>query len=372
MIRICYIIPSLSMGGTERQLTHLLRGLAPDHDLSLVCTHHDGALVGDARRVGAHVNIITTRGGWDLRLMIRLRPILRAYRPDIVHTFLFGFDWPANFIARTVGVPIIVSSRRELASWMKRRHIFMQRKANQYVDCIVANSHAVAEFAIQQEKADPTLFRIIPNGIDADEFVSQCDTNLLRRRYKVPFHRHIIGMVANFSPVKDHALFIETAAELIRRRADVHFLLVGRGPLEKDIERHIARHKLEDCFTRVTTVAEMADLYALMDVSVLCSKVEGFPNAIMESMAAGKPVVAAAVGGIGEIVRDGDTGRLVSSRNPTEWANAIDAVLNDKDSSHAMGSRAATYVRHELTVEQMIENYRRLYAELLAAKTRRH
>jgi len=288
--RVCYVIPSLSVGGTERQLVELTKGLVRDHEVTVVCTHHDGTLAGEARRCGAYVRVLGCRGGWDVTLGQRLRKLLRAHKPDVLHTFLFGFDLLANRAARKAGVSVVVSSRRQLATWHKRRHVYFQRLGNGLVDAIVANSRAVADFAIEQERADRALFRVIPNGIDADDFVSGKDLRQIRLRYRIPFNRRVVGMVASFTPVKDHFLFVDTARELLRRRADLHFLMIGRGPLVNAVERHISRLRMpEDCFTRLSTVAELADLYAVMDCSVLCSKAEGFPNAVIESMAAGRP-----------------------------------------------------------------------------------
>ncbi len=371
MRRIAYVIPSLSVGGAEWQLVYLLRGLIQDHTLTVVCTHHDGALSGNARRLGAFVRVIGARGGgWDFTLKRKIARLLRAHRPDIVHLFMFGFDLYPCQAARAVGVPVIISSRRQLATWKKRRHIWIQKKANKLVDCIVANSQAVAQFTIEQERADPALFRVIPNGVNADEFVSDTDTHQLRRRYRIPFNTHVVGIVANFSPVKDYPLFVAMAEALLQRRPDVHFLTVGTGPQSGPIERLIRKRGLRDRFTRIGTVSERADLYALMDVLVLCSKVEGFPNAVIEAMAAGIPVVASAVGGVPEVVADGTTGRLVSSRNPVDFADAVAWMLDHSESSKAMAAKAGQYVRRELPMQKMVDSYRALYAELLA-KTRR-
>ena len=371
MIRVCYVIPSLSVGGTERQLTELLQGLAADHELVVVCTRHDGALAGDARRAGADILVLDTGTAWNPWLFWKLRKVFRRRRPDVVHTFMSGFDLAANMAARSAGVPVVISSRRELATWMKRRHRLMQDWANRYVDCIVANSGAVAQYARTNERVDPSRIRVIPNGIRPEAFVSGSDRHHLLLRYRIPFHSHIVGIVANFSSVKDHALFVRTAEVLMKRRADVHFLMVGTGPLARQIEDVIAARGMESCFTRVTALPEMRDLYALMGVSVLCSKAEGFPNAVMESMAAGRPVVAAAVGGIPELVRDGVTGRLVSSRRPEDFADAVEWVLDRPDESGAMAERAEAFVRAELGVDRMVDRYRLLYAELLALSRRK-
>lgn len=368
MKRICYVIPSLSLGGSERQLTEMVRGLTKDHEIIVVCTRYDGGLAGDVRRAGAEIIVLDMGTAWNPSIYWKLRRVFRHRRPDIVHTFLFGFDFAANLAARRERVPIVVSSRRELAAWMKKRHRMMQNWANRYVDCVVANGQAVAEYVRTHEKLDPALVRVILNGIHADSFVCRTDRQHLLQRYRIPFYRHIVGLVANFSPVKDHALFVRIAEILLKRRADLHFLMAGSGPLVRSVENLIAARGMDACFTRVATVAEIRDLYALMDVSVLCSKSEGFPNAAMEAMAAGTPVVAAAVGGIPELVQDGVTGRLVSSRRPEDFADAIDSALNCPEESAAMALRASAFVRESLSVERMVEQYRSLYAELLAAR----
>ena len=133
----------------------------------------------------------------------------------------------------------------------------------------------------------------------------------------------------------------------------------------------IEKKNLLDRFKGVSTIAELADLYRIMSVSVLTSKVEGFPNVVLESMAAGTPVVAADVGGIPELIEGGVTGSLVRSRDPNDFADAVDAVLNDADGSRAIAERAQARVRAEFSVARMVEGHTALYAELLARKDRK-
>lgn len=369
MKRVCFVIPSLEAGGTERQLVYLIEGLARDHEVTVICTRHTGAFAGRAHRGGARIYTLDSRSGWDFTMRQKLRKLFRGHRPDIVHSFMFGFDYAVTRAARDTGVPVVVSGRRQLATWKNPRHIRLQKKANKLVGCIVANSHAVARFAAEQEHADPNLFRVIPNGIHADDFTSTTDDNHLRARFDVPAHTYPIGIIANYSPVKDHRLFLDIAGEVMRRRMDVHFLMIGDGRGRRAIEREIRARGWRDRFTLVSSTGEIADLLRLMAVSVLCSKSEGFPNVIMESMAAGTPVVAAAVGGVPELVQHGETGLLVESRRPEDFADAVEWVLDHPDEGRAVAGRAGERLRTEFTVHTMVDAHRTLYRELLASSS---
>jgi len=367
--RVCFVLPTLTPGGTERQLLYLLEGLRHTHDCSVVCTRAAGAWGGAARSAGAQLTELHTRGGWDPRIRGRARAAFRALRPDVVQTFLFGLELPAVRAARDAGVPVVVSCRRELAAWVKPRHVRAQLRANAMVDCIVANSVAVARFAAEQEGTDPASVRVIHNGIDGEAFAKKAARGLARAELAVPAGRRVVGMLANFSPVKDHALFVAAAAILIRRRRDIQFLLVGSGPRRGAIERTVCKDAMQGHFTFASTEHDAAGFLGAMDVCVLTSHREGFPNAILEAMALGRPVVAAAVGGVPELIEDGTSGVLVSSRAPEDFAYAIERCLDDRAFAAALGDSARERVRRSFSAERMVGSYRALYAELLRAKT---
>lgn len=363
--RIAWAIPTMRVGGTEKQLLHLMHGMVDEFELTLICTRSEGALIGDARRIGAYVRVLDSFSGWDFRQQRRIERIFMMHTPHILHSYLFGFDLFANRAARLADVPVVVSSRRELATWQKRRHLFMQRAANKLVDAVVANSQAVADYAIAQEGLDPALMRVIPNGIHADQLVSATPAPAVRARFKLPQEGFIVGMVANFSPVKDHWLFAEIANQLLKRRSDIHFLLVGTGELVPDIMSLISRRGQLGKITRLATVTELPEVYTVCDVCLLTSKIEGFPNVIMEAMAAGRPVVAPAVGGIPELVQHGRTGVLIPSRKAKDYVAAIEHLLDHPAERATMGAAGAAWIREHLTVPRLVERHIALYRELL-------
>lgn len=368
--RIAWVVPTMRVGGTEQQLLHLIRGLSDEFETTLVCTRSEGALIGDARRAGVNVRVLGHGTAWDFRVQRPLYHAFSIFSPDIVHTFLSGFDLWANRAARRAGVPVIISSRRELATWQKWRHLFVQRRANRYVDAVVANSKAVAAYAARREGVPVDHFHIIHNGICTESFTTQFSRASLLKRFRLPPDAEVVGMVANFSPVKDHGLFLRMAGELIARRPKVHFILVGTGPLRELVWRTVQRRGWQKHFTRLSTVGEVADLLGVMDVAVLTSKVEGFPNAVMEAMASCTPPVAAAVGGVPELIRNEETGLLVDSREPADFAAAVARLLDDPILRKNMGTRAGQWVREHFTVERLLEEHRLLYHALLRSKLR--
>jgi glycosyltransferase involved in cell wall biosynthesis len=354
------VIPSLSPGGTERQALYLAEGLAPDFEIDVVCTRDAGAW---AKQVQPYAEVFEfgISSGWDPRLQGRLARHFRARRPEVVQTYLSGFDYPANVAARRAGVPVIVSSRRELATWKRARHVWLQRWANRRVDAMVANCRAVAEYAARQEGEPLDAYTVIYNGVllpgepDRDP----------RLELTLPRAAPVVGMVANFSPEKDHALFVAVAALVHARRPDAHFVLVGDGPLREETQRAVVNRRLGDVFRFTGARTDATPLYPAFDVAVLTSRTEGLPNTVLEAMAAARPVVAAAVGGVPEIIEHGVTGRLVSTRNAGDFAEAVLKLLDNTVDAAMMGARAAEHARARFSVAAMVSQHRDLYLRLL-------
>lgn len=363
--RLCIVIPSLSPGGTERQVVHLIEGLSPEFDIDVMCTREPGAWAQWVQPY-AEVFSLGIRHGWDHRLLGRMSKHLRARPADVVQTYLFGFDFAANVAARRAGVPVIVSSRRERATWKKTRHVWLQRCANRYVDAIVVNSRAVAEYSAAQEGETLDRYTVIYNGVAGPAAANQNARADLVLQGAVP----VVGMVANFSADKDHALFMAMAERVRAHRADAHFVLVGDGPEREAIQRGVLQRGLGDAFRFVLTCKDATPLYTAFDVAVLTSKTEGLPNVLLEAMAAARPVVAAKVGGVPEIITHGDTGMLVDTRNPEDFAKNVLRLLDNRDEAVRLGANAAAHARAQFSVEAMVSAHRSLYLSLCQSAKR--
>jgi glycosyltransferase involved in cell wall biosynthesis len=352
-------------GGTERQLLLLMAGLRDEYDITLICTREEGSLFPQARALAQEVHVLESSTGWDFRLTGKLTRLFKSCRPDIVQSYLFGFDYWAARAARKAGVPVVITTRRELAEWQEARHLWLVRKANALADAIVANSHAVARYAAEHEDESESRYRVIYNGLDTGAFATP-DAAAARQRFGIPPDLPVVGMAANFTEIKDHGLFVVASGLVSKMVPEAHYFLLGNGPTREYIERGMALRGPERVHIR-HTLDEMPLAYAAMDVCVLTSKMEGAPNVLIEAMAAGRPVVAAAVGGIPEIVEDGVTGLLESFRNPALFADKILCLLQDSDLRTRMGSAGRERAQRLFTVERMVAEYKALYLELLTA-----
>lgn len=363
--RIAFVIPSLEPGGTERQLTYLVEGLQAEWDVLVVCTSQPGAWAEDVAQ-HARVESLGLSSGWDPRLYTKLRRLFSEFRPDVVQTFLFGFDYWANRAARRSGVRAVVNARRQLPHWKRGRHVWWQRRANRRTDAIVANAEAVARYCAEQEREPLDRYTVIHNGIDAVAWDCEETKEEARAALGISDGGCVIGMVGNFGPEKEHQLFVDVTDWLTRKHDNLRCVIAARGVMPEVLANKARRlreagilHHADDANVPMSTV------YRALDVLVVTSFAEGFPNAVLEAMASGVPVVASKVGGIPEAIRDGETGALIEERTVQNFAHAISGLLDDPERCARMADTARADVAERFSLRRMVDAYKKLYTGLL-------
>ncbi len=383
-MKIVYLLPNIEPGGTERQVVALARRLdrrrfAP----SLVTTAGGGALYAEFREFmpvavlagdPAHANPTRTRPWAQAAMIGRLAGIFRAERPDIVHAFLPAANVLGPIAARLAGVRRVIVGKRSLAHY-KRRHPLLrglESLGNGLADAIVVNSDAVARDVERTERFWEGKIRKIYNGVAVPAPGAPGDTARFRAREGIAPDAAVVLCVANFFAYKGHADLVEAA----RRAADAVpralFLLAGRdaGAMESCRAR-VRDLGLDGRVRFLGQRADVEDLLLASDLFVLPSHQEGFPNAVLEAMAAGKAVVATAVGGTPEAVADGESGILVPSRDPGALAAALVALLRDPARAREMGEAGRRRILERHAMERMVAAYETLYESLCGGEVPR-
>lgn len=375
---VLYVIGSLDVGGAERQLVELARRIDRVRFTPVVCClTHAGRLADELRNAGVCVVVISLprlRSRRALSIpgaLVRFIRLIRAESPQVIHGFLFHAYVLGALGARLAGVRTVVASRRSLSVFKARRpgYRLFEQIANSVTDVVVANSDAVRQDALRTERLPPDKVVVIPNGVHIEPLATAEQIEARKHALGIPPASLVVTVVANFIHYKGHEFFFSAWAVIHERYPSAVALLVGDGPLRRFYEAEIIASDLGSSAMFLGTRLDVPALLRVTDVLVHPSLEEGFSNTLLEAMAAGKPVVATAVGGNPEAVIDGQTGLLVPPRDAGALAAATCRLLADAPERARFGANGRTRVQERFSMERMVEQYEHLYRDLVAGRS---
>lgn len=345
---------SFEPGGTERQMIELARRLDRDRwRVHVACFHARGAWFPRVAEAAESVAEFPVTSFLSPRLPQHLWSFARwcrAKRIAIVHTTeLYSniFGLPGAALAR---VPVRIGNRREINPDKSAAQIAMQRTAYTCAHRIVANSRAAAN-RLLAEGVPARKVTIVPNGLDFQHVRTQPQRDRLRK----------IVVVANLRPEKGHDVLMDAAVDVLRRFPDATFELVGGGPeLETLMARAEARRMLH-AFSFLGHRDDVPQRLAAADIFVLPSRSEAFPNAVLEAMAAGLPIVASRVGGIRELIDEGRTGELVPAGDPKALAASICRMIDEPMRASLLGAAARADAVARFSFDRMVTAFEFVY-----------
>jgi glycosyltransferase involved in cell wall biosynthesis len=362
---IFLMINSLETGGTERQFVEIARSLRKDGlQVDLGCLQKKGPFLEGLGELhvselgGSLYGLQSIRSRWQLVGHLRKLEIAAAH----------AFDFYANLMlvpaAKLARVPVVIGSHRQLGDLLTPAKFHAQLMTFRWCDRVVCNSRAAADRLLQAGLPGHKLV-VIGNGLPREAFAEyapafeRCE-GILR-----------VGMIARMNAAyKNQAGFLRAAARLGDKFSNVEFLLIGDGPLRPELERQAVALGLQ---SRVRFLGDRRDISAILasiDVSVVPSVSESLSNVMLESMAAGVPVVATAVGGNLELSGD-ERVLLVPPNDEEALAAGLERVLADEELRRGMSHRARQFVLENFGVERIHQQYCELYSDVLASRSQR-
>jgi|GEM_PF-193804 len=370
-LRVAFVVGTLNRGGTERQILLLGSALAArGHQVTVICLVRAGQQGAGARAAGIRVaeigfpslcRSLVFRPWWLRRELLpavqRLRGALREASPDVVHCFLYWGYLIGVPAARSVGAPVIVSSRRSLTAAASRIRLLFpwERACDRLAHAVVCNSAAVMEDAIARSGLPRRKAVVIRNGVQLPTKVTPPGGAPQR-----------IVIVANLYPYKGHAVALAAFARVRAAlpTAAARLQLVGSGPAAQALRAQACELGIDEEVDFLGSVADVPALLADCSFTVLPSLTEGMPNAVLESLAHGRPVVASAVGGVPEILGHGG-GILVRPGDPEALTEAMFRLLAEPGLAAELGTEGRALVRDRFGVDRMVTDSLRLYYGLL-------
>lgn len=360
--RVLYLITELNVGGAERALARLLAGLDRGQFEPIVaCLYGAQSPVAmSIRALEIPVIDLGMTNKWRLDAFWRLYRLLCREQPAILHTWLFHANLAGRVVGRLAGIPVVISGERTMGMESRLRYL-LNRLTLALADRVVCVSERVAAFCVRRIGLASEKTVVIPNGVDFPERDALMDKPAARRALELPVEGLWVGSVARLDPVKRVDVLIQALARLDGVRAFV----VGYGSEEQRLKGMAEELGLGE---RVRLVGYQQDVWpwlAACDVFALSSDWEGMPNAVLEAMGAGLPVVATAAGGTPDVVLDGVTGLLVPPGDAGALAAALERLIRDPELRRAMGAAGSHRARACFSAQAMVERTQMLYTELL-------
>lgn len=376
MTAVLQLIDSFHQGGSERQAVQLARLLVESkrYEVRIACLNRQGALLDEALRLGLpEIPEYPLTSFYDRNALSQLRRFsayLREQRIEVVHTHDFYTNVFGITAARLARVPVRIASRRETGGMRSRAQQTAERTSYRLAHSIVANAEAVRRQLIAEGVRSEKI-SVIYNGLDLERLTPKTPQpradalaafNLPREE-----HRRFVTIVANLRhDVKDHPTFLR-AAKLVREaHPEAAFVIAGEGELLAQLRALAAQLEIERDVFFIGRCVAVAELLAVSDVCVLSSRAEGFSNAILEYMAAARPVVATDVGGASEAIVEGETGYLVAAGDAQAMAARIIKLLEEPEQASLMGQRGRLRVEQKFSCAAQLESTVNLYERLLA------
>jgi len=310
----------------------------------------------------------------DLRALAGLRRLVRAWRPHIVHTHTAKAGLLGRLAARAAGVPTIVHTfhGHVLRGYFSPAKTGLFRRLETRLaaatDALVAVSESVKQDLVDLGVARAEKIRVVPLGLDLAHLAAGLPRGVLRRETGVPEAAPLVGMVGRLVPIKDVPTFLRAARLVRAERADARFALVGDGEERSALEALCRQLGLAEAVTFLGWRRDLAAIYGDLDVVVNASRNEGTPVALIEALAAGRPVVATRVGGTPDLLGDGERGRLVPPGDPAALARAVLETLDQSEAARRRAQAGREHVLARHSADRLVRDVDALYRELRAAK----
>ncbi|HEY8166445.1 MAG TPA: glycosyltransferase [Gemmatimonadaceae bacterium] len=379
-IKVLTFVGAFGWGGTERQFVNLGLGLDPSRfAVHFGCLRRFGVMLEELEASGVPVidyDVLSLRSFRAIAAQIRLVRDIRRLGIDVVHTYGFHSHVFAIPAAKLAGASVIASIR-DMGVYLSSSQRIVQRWFCRFADQILVNAAAIKEWLVA-DGYDADRISVIPNGIDLSRFPQHAGRGVLRAELGLIADAPLVAVLGRVSRMKGLEDFLAAAAIVAPRFPKARFCIIGEpsfttrgrkilvdGTYEAELKRLAASLGLQERVIFTGFRSDVAQILPELSVSVLPSLSEGLSNTLLESMAAGVPVVATRVGGTAEVVQDLENGLLVPPGDPSSLAEAICRYLDAPAFAAQMGSAARRRIFERYSMHTLVENTSRVYESLI-------
>lgn len=372
-MRVLFCTDNFGIGGTELNAVRTAEALVRHGvEVEVAALQGDGPLRARYDAAGIKVHsfpLANLYGPGAVRQGLRLASLVRSGGFDVIHCHDIYTNIFAGFWARRGGASAVIASRRWGLDSTQGRLDTLNRVAQRRSSRVLANSSEVAAM-VRGDGVRSERVAVVPNFLEADAFMAPPPAEIAawRSARGIPEEAFLLGIVARLAPVKDHDNLLRAVAQLAPDHARLHLAVIGDGPLRASLEQLARELGISGRVHFTGMVPHRPNVNHNLDLVALSSLSEGFPNTVAEAMAAGRAVVATAVGGVRDVVLDGETGVLVPAGDTSALAEALSLRLADTAGTARMGARGREVAAERFSEDGVISRLVALYQELKREK----
>jgi len=359
-MNILMVIEGLRKGGKERRLVELLKGLAKDENIRCEIVSLSTIVQYDEiYDIGYKIHLLKRKPKKDPRIFPKLYRICKRFKPDIIHSWGGMASVYAIPVARLMGIKMINAMVTSAPANLKKFSLdwLYARLSFPFSDIILGNSHA----GLKAYSAPVRKSFCLHNGFDFNRLKRISPADEIRKEFNITTTK-VVGMVATFSNYKDYDTYFIAAKKVIETYKDVSFLAIGGGP---NYDHYYDQwHKFKN-IRFLGSQKNVESIVNIFDIGVLSTYTEGISNSIMEYMVLEKPVVATDGGGTNEIIKESESGFLISQESPDKMAEKILFLLENDKMAEKMGKAGRRIIEKDFNLNKMTSSHLNIYYKFL-------
>jgi glycosyltransferase involved in cell wall biosynthesis len=373
-IKVFHIIESLEVGGAQQIILEIAKNIDKERFETVVCSLSDkDALAQDLRSEGVKVILFKQKNNYDISILPGLIKILKAEKPEIVNTWLFGADFWGRLAAILAGVPVKLSSVVSVYKVYKWKNHFVDRLLEPFTDKFIFCNDTAIEYMKAKSGISPGKVVKITEPVDLGMYydaktkVSGQDKHNFRRRFSLRDDLPTISIIARLEEQKGIEYFIESAS-ILDKQMSAQYLIVGEGSLRKHLEDRVKDLKINSTVVFTGLERNLQLILSLSDVLVISSVWEGKPLVMLNAMAAGVPVVGFAIDGVKEVLTADHTGFPCKPQDKISLAENIKRAITEKELVNIIAANARSYIRNNYGSAHVVKEYENIYDSLLEGR----
>ena len=359
-VRVLFVVRSLHVGGMEQMVIELATSLREAGYQVRFCTIEDpGQIAGQLLPVSIKLDALNKPPGLRLDYVYRLRTLLDAWRPDIIHSH----NETGHFYASLANIGVfrntkLIHTKHGRGDPGDRKSVIRNCLSSRLSDIVVAVSKDVANVCSEVENVPASKVRTIINGVGLDPY-------LRLNRDGIDKGPIVFGHVGRLTEVKNQKLIIDAFGKVHKQLPQTRLVIAGDGPLRSELEQQARSLGIASSITFLGYQSDIASVLSELDIFLLSSVSEGTPLVVIEAMAAGCPVIATDVGGLSEMIEDQQSGMLVPSGDAISLANRMLELASDKERRDRLGKRGREIAQARYSLHRMVREYREIYEAML-------